>query len=257
MTGTARTGKKFRFGIPVFRNGIPTSRSFLAIVVVLLAVVGASPRPGAVLAEARGLPAAFRLARILVQQRLFEEAKPILEPVIATNPRNGEAWLAMARARRGQDRRDEAVAALLRALAEGPALNEARFGLAQLLTREGEREAVAPLFVEFERRKASADESRRLLGEAELHPDNYGRVEAFVPPALANGDFGLALRGAQRSLVEFPEDAERHLLLARVFRKGGAAMPMQTGAPAGTSAVRRDEEAERRFEAGLRAIGVR
>ena len=202
-------------------------------------------------------PAAFRLARILVQQRLFAEAGPVLEAVIDANPRNAEAWLALARARQGPDRRDEAVAAFERALREDPALNEARFGLAQLLTREGDSKAAAPLFAEFERRKATTDESGRLLGEAELHPEDYGRVEAFVTHALANGDFGLALRGAQRFLVEFPEDSERHLLLARVFREGGSRADAERVLRRGLERFAGDEEAERRFEAGLRAIGAR
>ena len=202
-------------------------------------------------------PAAFRLARILVQQRLFTEADPVLEAVIAANPRNAEAWLAMARVRQGQDRRDEAVAAFERALTEDPALNEARFGLAQLLTRAGDREAATALFAEFERRKAIADESGRLLGEAELHPEDYARVEAFVTHALANGDFGLALRGAQRFLIEFPEDPERHLLLARVFREGGSRADAERVLRRGLVRFAGKEEAERRFEAGLRAIGAR
>ena len=202
-------------------------------------------------------PAAFRLARILVQQRLFAEADPVLEAVIAANPRNAEAWLALARVRQGQDRPDEAVAAFERALQEDPALNEARFGLAQLLAREADRQAAAPHFAEFERLKAVTDESGRLLGEAELHPGDYRRVEAFVTHALANGDFGLALRGAQRFLVEFPEDPERHLLLARVFREGGSRADAERVLRRGLARFAGDEEAERRFRAGLRAIGAR
>ena len=202
-------------------------------------------------------PAAFRLARILVQQRLFAEAGPVLEAVTAANPRNAEAWLAMARVHQGQDRRDQAVVAFERALAEDPALNEARFGLAQLFTREGDREAAAALFAEFERRKTITDESGRLLGEAERHPEDSGRVEAFVTHALANRDFGLALRGAQRFVVEFPEDPERHLLLARVFREGGSRADAERVLRRGLVRFAGNEEAERRFEAGLRAIGAR
>ncbi len=202
-------------------------------------------------------PAGFRLARILVQQRRFGEAEPILRAVLAADSGNAEAWHAMARAHQGQDRSGDAVAAFERALEEDPALNEARFGLAQLLTRQGEREAAAPLFAEFERRKAITDESGRLLGEAELRPEDYRRVEAFVTHALANGDFGLALRGAQRFLVEFPEDPERHLLLARVFREGGSRADAERVLQRGLHRFAGNEEAERRFEAGLRAIGAR
>jgi tetratricopeptide (TPR) repeat protein len=202
-------------------------------------------------------PAAFRLARILVQQRVFGEAAPILRAILAAHATNGEAWLAMARVHQGEGRRDEAAAAFERALDEDPTLNEARFGLAQLLTREGNHEAAAPLFAAFERRKAVEDESGRLLGEAELYPQDNRRIEAFVNHALANGDFGLALRGAQRFLVEFPEIPERHLLLARVFREGGSRADAERVLRRGLARFAGNEDAERRLRAGLEAIGVR
>ena len=202
-------------------------------------------------------PAAFRLARILVRLDEFEEAVPILRAVLEAVPENAEAWLALAQAHRGAGRQVEAVEAFRRALREDPALNEARFGLAQILARGGEREEANQLFAEFERRKAVADESGRLLGEAELRPDDSRRVEAFVTHALMNGDFALALRGAQRFLVEFPEDPERHLLLARVFREGGSRADAERVLRRGLARFAGDAEAEQRFEAGLRAIGAR
>ncbi len=202
-------------------------------------------------------PAAFRLARILVQRGLMEEALPILEAVVAAAPANAEAWLALAKAHQAGERPREAAAAFRRALDEDPALNEARFGLAQLLARGGDGEGAAPLFAEFERRKAVADESGRLLSEAELHPEAHRPVEAFVTHALANGDFGLALRGAQRFLVEFPEAPERHLLLARVFREGGSRADAERVLRRGLRRFAGNEAAVRRFEAGLRAIGAR
>ena len=202
-------------------------------------------------------PAAFRLARILVRLDEFEEAVPILRAVLEAVPENAEAWLALAQAHRGAGRQVEAVEAFRRALREDPALNEARFGLAQILARGGEREEANQLFAEFERRKAVADESGRLLGEAELRPDDFRRIEAFVVHALSNGDFGLALRGAQRFLVEFPEDPVRHLLLARVFREGGSRADAERVLRRGMARFAGDEEAEQRFAAGLRAIGVR
>ena len=202
-------------------------------------------------------PAAFRLARILVRLDEFEEAVPILRAVLEAVPENAEAWLALAQAHRGAGRQVEAVEAFRRALQEDPALNEARFGLAQILARGGEREEANQLFAEFERRKAVADESGRLLGEAELRPDDFRRIEAFVVHALSNGDFGLALRGAQRFLVEFPEDPARHLLLARVFREGGSRADAERVLRRGMARFAGDEEAEQRFAAGLRAIGVR
>lgn len=201
-------------------------------------------------------PAALRLARILVQQRLFEEADPMLRTILASNPGTAEAWLAMARVHQGRERPGEAAEAFERALSADPALNEARFGLAQLLVREGDRDAATRLFAEFERRKALGDESGRLLGEAELYPDDNRRIEAFVNHALANGDFGLALRGAQRFLVEFPDNWERHLVLARVFREGGGRADAERVLRRGLARFRDDDAAVQRFEAGLRAIGA-
>ena len=201
--------------------------------------------------------AGFRLARILVKLGEWEEALPILEAVLAATPASADAWLALGRAHENAGQREEATGAFRRALEEDPALNEARFALAQVLVRAGEREAAAPLFAEFERRKAVADESGRLLGEAELRPGDYRRIEAFVTHALANGDFGLALRGAQRFLVEFPEHPARHLLLARVFREGGSRADAERVLRRGLERFAGDDAAVRRFEAGLQAIGVR
>ena len=101
------------------------------------------------------------------------------------------------------------------------------------------------------------DEAARLLGEAELRPDDFTAVAAFVNHAVRNGDLVLALRAAQRFLIEFPEDPERHLLVARVFREGGSRANAERVLRRGLERFAGDEEAERRFEAGLRAIGVR
>ena len=199
-------------------------------------------------------PAALRLARILVKLGRSPEALPILEAILAAAPENALARLALARAHQDAGRQGEAEEAFRRALAADGALNEARFRLAQLLTRTGRQAEATPLFAEFERRNAVDAESTRLLAAAELRPDDFSAVAAFVNHALSNRDFGLALRAAQRFLIEVPRDPERHLLVARVFREGGnrgeAARLLRR-------ALRRfagDEEAERRLKAGLAAI---
>ena len=202
-------------------------------------------------------PAASRLARILVKLGQSEEALPHLEAILAATPQNAEAWLALARTHQDAGRREEAAEAFRRALAADDALNTARFGLAQLLVRTGGREEANRLFAEFERRKAMDDAAARLLGAAELRPDDFTAVAAFVNHALANGDVVLALRAAQRFLIEFPEDPQRHLLVARVFREGGSRADAERVLRRGLERFAGDEEAERRFEAGLRAIGVR
>ncbi len=211
------------------------------------------------LMEANGSagPAAFRLARILVRQGGAGEALPILEAVVRAAPDNAEAWLALGRAYRSEGRRAAAREALGRALDENPALNEARIALARLLARDGEQEAAERLFTEFERRKAISNESGRLLGEAEHRPDDFSRVQVFVNHALSNGDIGLALRGAQRFLIEFPAEPERHLLLARVFREGGSFPDAERVLRRGLIRFLEDDAASRRFEAALSAIGVR
>ena len=182
---------------------------------------------------------------------------PILRAVIEVSPNHAEAWLALARSLRQSGARDEAAAAFRRALEANPGLNEARFGLAQLLLQAGEREEAEETFAEFERRKAVADESARLLGEAGMRPDDFPRIAAFVHHALGNGELGLALRGAQRFLVEDPEDPERHLLLARVWREGGSVSDAVRVLRRALDRFAEDPEAAARFRAALAAVGAR
>ena len=204
-----------------------------------------------------GEPAALRLARILVKLGRSPEALPILERVLAATPENALARLALAQAHQDAGRTQEAEEAFRRALLADGALNEARFRLAQLLSRTGRPEEATPLFAEFERRNAVDAESTRLLAEAELRAGDFPAVAAFVNHALRNRDFGLALRAAQRFLIEVPEDPERHLLVARVFREGGNAVEAQRLLRRGLLRFAGDAKAERRLEAGLAAIGAR
>ncbi len=202
-------------------------------------------------------PASFRLARILLRTGEIGEATPLLEEVVAAAPGNGAAWLALGRAHRSAGRRAEARAAFRRALAEDAALNEARLELARLLARDGAREEAARLAADHERRQTLTDTSARLLGEAELRPEDFRRVAAFVNHALTRRDFGLALRAAQRFLIGFPEDPDRHLLLARVFREGGGFRDAVRVLERGRERFAPDLEARRRFETALRALGRR
>ena len=202
-------------------------------------------------------PAALRLARILVKLGRSPEALPILEAILAAEPENALARLALARAHQGAGRQPEAEEAFRRALAADGALNEARFRLAQLLSRTGRPEEAGPLFAEFQRRNAVDAESTRLLADAGLRPEDFTAVAAFVNHALRNRDFGLALRAAQRFLIEFPRDPERHLLVARVFREGGNPAEAQRLLRRGLLRFAGDAEADRRLETGLEAIGAR
>lgn len=202
-------------------------------------------------------PAGLRLARILVKLGRSAEALPILDAILAATPNDALARLALARAHQDAGRRQEAEEAFRRTLAADGALNEARFRLAQLLSRTGRQEEASPLFAEFERRNAVEAESTRLLAAAELRPDDFSAVAAFVSHALSNRDFGLALRAAQRFLIEFPRDPERHLLVARVFREGGNIAEAERQLRRGLLRFAGDEEAERRLAAGLAAIGAR
>ncbi|MDE2882394.1 MAG: tetratricopeptide repeat protein [Acidobacteriota bacterium] len=204
-----------------------------------------------------GGPAALRLARILVKLERSPEALPILEAILAAEPDNALARLALAQAHQDAGRPQEAEGAFRRALAADDALNEARFRLARLLARTGRPEEAGPVFAEFERRNAVDAESTRLLAEAELRPDDFAAAAAFVNHALRNRDLGLAVRAAQRFLIEVPEDPERHLLVARVFREGGNTAEAQRLLRRGLLRFAGDKEAERRLEAGLAAIGVR
>ncbi len=204
-----------------------------------------------------GGPAGSRFGRVLVQRGHGEEALPILEAVLARQPDDAEALLALGRAHRDAGRPSEAETAFRRALEADPALNEARIALARLVAREGRREEAQPLFAGFERRAAVEDESGRLLGAAELRPEEFGPARAFVLHALRSADFPLALRGAQRFLVEFPEQPERHLLLARVFVEGGRLPDAQRVLDRALDRFAGDETATRRLEAALDALARR
>ncbi len=202
-------------------------------------------------------PAASRLARILVKLGRSEEAFPILKAILAATPENGEARFALARTHQRAGRREEAAEAFRPALAEDDSLNKARFALAQLLFRTGRPEEATELFAEFEQREAVAEQSSGLLAAAELRPHDFAAVTAFVNHALASGELGLALRAAQRFLVELPGEPERHLLVARVFREGGSRADAVRVLRRGLARFAGDPVAARRFEAGLAALGVR
>ena len=202
-------------------------------------------------------PAALRLARILVKLGRSPEALPIVEAILSADPQNALARLALAEAHQDAGRQEEAEEAFRRALAADNALNEARFRLAQLLGRTGRPEEARPLFAEFERRNAVDAESTRLLADAELRPDDFSAVAAFVNHALRNREVGLALRAAQRFLIEVPRDPERHLLVARVFREGGNSAEAVRLLRRALRRFAGDKAAERRLAAGLAAIGAR
>ena len=205
-------------------------------------------------ATAAGGPAGRLLGRILEREGRAEEALPYLEAVVAAAPGDAEARLALGRARLALGEAEAAEALFRRALADDPSRNGARLEMARLLRRQGRREEAERLFAEFERRKAESDRSSQLLGEAEFRPEDFGAVSAFVVHALRIGDHGLALRGAQRFLIEFPEEADRHVLLARVWREIGSARDAGRVLRRALDRFAGDPAAERRLGAALAAL---
>lgn len=208
------------------------------------------------LAEAttEGGPAGRLLGRILVRGGRAEEALPYLEAAVAAAPGDAEARLALGRARLEIGETEAAEALFRRALADDPGRNEARLEMARLLRRQGRREEAEGLFAEFERRKAESDRSSQLLGEAEFRPEDFRAVSAFVVHALRIGDHGLALRGAQRFLIEFPDEADRHVLLARVWREIGSVRDAERVLRRALDRFAGDPAAERRLGAALAAL---
>lgn len=208
------------------------------------------------LAEAttEGGPAGRLLGRILVRGGRAAEALPYLDAAVAAAPGDAEARLALGRARLALGETEAAEALLRRALADDPGRNEARLELARLVRRRGRREEAERLFAEFERRRAESDRSSQLLGEAEFRPEDFRAVSAFVVHALRTGDHGLALRGAQRFLIEFPEEADRHVLLARVWREVGSARDAERVLRRALDRFAGDAGAERRLGAALAAL---
>ena len=194
------------------------------------------------------------LGRILSRSARPAEAVPYLEAVVERTPENAEAWFALARVRLALGDSAAAEGLLRRALSEDGAPNAARLELAQLLARRGGAEEAGRLFAEFERRKAERDRSSRLQTEAALRPHDQRAVSAFVVHALRIGDHGLALRGAQRFLIEFPEEPDRHVLLARVWREIGNPPEAERVLRRALSRFADDPGAERRLRAALTAL---
>lgn len=201
-----------------------------------------------------GGPAGSLLGKILVRSRRAGEAVPYLEAATERTPDDAEARFALGRARLALGEPDAAEALLRRVLEDDPALNAARLELARLVRRRGGADEATRLFAEFERRRAESDRSSQLLGEAEFRPDDFRAVSAFVVHALRIGDRGLALRGAQRFLIEFPDDPDRHVLLARVWREIGNPPEAERVLRRALTRFAADPAAERRLRAALTAL---
>ena len=196
------------------------------------------------------------LGQILVRSRRAAEAVPYLEAATERTPDDAEARFALARARLALGETAAAETLLRRAVLDDPTLNAARLELARLVRRQGSTEEATRLFTEFERRTTESDRSSRLLGEAEFRPDDSRAVSGFVVHALRIGDHGLALRGAQRFLIEFPEEPDRHVLLARVWREIGNPREAERVLRRALTRFADDPAAERRLGAALAALGV-
>lgn len=195
------------------------------------------------------------LGQILARGARPAEAVPYLEAVVERTPGNAEAWFALARARLALGDTVAAERSLRRALAADGAPNAARLELAGLVARSGDSEEAARLFAEFERRKAEEDRLSQLESRAALRPDDFRAVSGFVVHALRIGDGGLALRGAQRFLIEFPDEPDRHVLLARVWREIGNPPEAERVLRRGLTRFAADPTAERRLRAALTALG--
>lgn len=194
------------------------------------------------------------LGQILARGARPAEAVPYLEAVVERTPGNAEAWFALARARVALGDAVAAERSLRRALAEDGAPNAVRLELAGLLARSGDSEEAARLFAEFERHKEEEDRLSQLESRAALRPDDFRAVSAFVVHALRVGDRGLALRGAQRFLIEFPDDPDRHVLLARVWREIGNSPEAERVLRRALTRFAADPAAERRLRAALTAL---
>ena len=194
------------------------------------------------------------LGRILLNAGRSGEAVPHLAAALDAAPDDAEARFALGRARLALGETEAAEVLLRRTLADDPTRNAARLELVQVLRRGGRREEAEGLFAEFERRKAESDRSSQLLGEAEFRPGDFRAVSAFVVHALRIGDHGLALRGAQRFLIEFPDEADRHVLLARVWREIGSVRDAGRVLRRALDRFAGEPAAERRLGAALAAL---
>jgi Flp pilus assembly protein TadD len=118
-----------------------------------------------------------QLGRLLLWQGQYEEAAALLREATQRNPRDVGTLFDLGEALRGSNQVDEAIAVYRRVLAVAPEFKRARYGLAMMLARQGDREASQAEFEIYNRLIVEAEESNRL---AEIETGEVDRAGLMI-----------------------------------------------------------------------------
>ena len=141
-----------------------------------------------------------QLGRLLLWQGQYEEATALLREATQRNPRDVGTLFDLGEALRGSNQVEEAIAVYRRVLAVAPEFKRARYGLAMMLARQGDREASQAELEIYNRLIVEAEESNRL---AEIEIGGGGPSRPDDPRGASGGGdrSSRGPRGDRRSAV--------------------------------------------------------
>lgn len=180
-----------------------------------------------------------QLGRLLLWQGQYEEATTLLREATQRNPRDVGTLFDLAEALRGSNQTDEAIGVYRRVLAVAPNFKRARYGLAMMLARQGDRESSQVEFEIYNRLILEAEESNRLAEIETGEVDRAGLMirEGQVEEAIAHlegleetvevllaraqayraaGNLDAALEGLQRAVTLDPSRQDVRQILASI-----------------------------------------
>jgi Tfp pilus assembly protein PilF len=150
-----------------------------------------------------------------------EEARRLLEQVLAQEPHNGLALAERGRLALEYDSPAEAERWLRRAAAESPTERTVLYNLFQCLQRTGRQEEAAQIKAKFTALDADLAQLREAIQQVVKNPhDPEPRYQAGMI-LLRNGKEPYGLRWLASALVEDPRHAATHRALADYYERSG------------------------------------
>ncbi len=184
--GKAHTqNRDFEAAEPPLRRALELGSDDPSVLVFLGAVLWESGRMAeaepvyrqAIEATGRAYMPLSQLGRLLLWQGQYEEATTLLREATQRNPRDVGTLFDLGEALRGSNQIDEAIGAYRRVLAVAPNFKRARYGLAMMLARQGDREGSQAEFEIYNRLILEAEESNRL---AEIETGEVDRAGLMI-----------------------------------------------------------------------------
>ena len=184
--GKAHTqNRDFEAAEPPLRRALELGSDDPSVLVFLGAVLWESGRMAeaepvyrqAIEATGRAYMPLSQLGRLLLWQGQYEEATTLLREATQRNPRDVGTLFDLGEALRGSNQIDEAIGAYRRVLAVAPNFKRARYGLAMMLARQGDREGSQAEFEIYNRLILEAEESNRL---AEIETGDVDRAGLMI-----------------------------------------------------------------------------